>query len=138
MMTPSRATLIGFSAILMWSLLSRLTVASGTVPPFQLAAMTFAISGAMGAATWLFRPGAAAALQQPPKVWALGVGGLFGYHALFFLALRLAPPAEAQLVNYLWPILIVLLLALLPAQQLRLHQIGGGLSPLARPVLGAV
>ena len=104
----ARATLIGFSAILMWSLLSLLTVLSGTVPPFQLAAMTFAIAGALGAATWLFRPGAARALKQPPEVWALGVGGLFGYHALFFMALRLAPAAEAQLVSYLWPLLIVL------------------------------
>src|SRR5256885_11797115 len=97
-MTSSTATLIGFTAILMWSLLSLLTVVSGTVPPFQLAAMTFAISGTMGAATWLFRAGAAKALRQPPRVWALGVGGLFGYHALFFLALRLPPPAQAPLV----------------------------------------
>jgi drug/metabolite transporter (DMT)-like permease len=133
--TPSTATLIGFSAILIWSLLSLLTVASGTVPPFQLAAMTFAISGTMGAATWPFRPGAAQALRQPPQVWALGVGGLFGYHALFFLALRLAPPAEAQLVNYLWPILIVLLSALLPGEQLRLHHVAGALIALAGTVL---
>ena len=134
-MTSSSATLIGFAAILMWSLLSLLTVASGTVPPFQLAAMTFAISGTMGAATWLFRPGAAQALRQPPQVWALGVGGLFGYHALFFLALRLAPPAEAQLVNYLWPILIVLLSALLPGEHLRPHHVAGALIALAGTVL---
>ena len=134
-MNASTATLIGFTAILMWSLLSLLTVASGAVPPFQLAAMTFAISGTMGAATWLFRPGAAKALHQPPQVWALGVGGLFGYHALFFLALRLAPPAEAQLVNYLWPILIVLLSALLPGEHLRLHHIVGALIALAGTVL---
>ena len=30
------------------------------------------------------------------KARLLGVGGLFGYHALFFFALRLAPAAEAQ------------------------------------------
>ena len=131
----ARATLIGFTAILMWSLLSLLTVASGTVPPFQLAAMTFAISGSAGAATWLFRPGAAAALRQPPEVWALGVGGLFGYHALFFLALRLAPPAEAQLVNYLWPILIVLLSAFLPGERLKFHHVAGALIALAGTVL---
>src|SRR3954453_23598056 len=135
MRSHSTATLIGFAAILMWSLLSLLTVASGTVPPFQLAAMTFAISGSMGAATWLLRPGVAAALKQPPPVWALGVGGLFGYHALFFLALRLAPPAEAQLVNYLWPILIVLLSALLPREHLRLHHVAGALIALAGTVL---
>jgi len=131
----STATLIGFAAILMWSLLSLLTVASGTVPPFQLAAMTFAVAGTMGAATWTFRSGAAAALRQPVQVWALGVGGLFGYHALFFLALRLAPPAEAQLVNYLWPVLIVLLSALLPGEHLKLQHFAGAMIALAGTVL---
>jgi drug/metabolite transporter (DMT)-like permease len=118
----------------MWSLLSLLTVASGTVPPFQLAAMTFAIGGAIGAATWLIRPGAVRALKQPWQVWALGVGGLFGYHALYFLALRLAPPAEAQLVSYLWPVLIVLLSALLPGERLRLHHVAGALIALCGTV----
>ena len=134
-MSTSSATLVGFSAILMWSLLSLLTVASGTVPPFQLAAMTFAIGGAIGAATWAFRPGAVAALRQPAEVWALGVGGLFGYHALFFFALRLAPPAEAQLVSYLWPLLIVLGSALLPGERLRVHHIAGALIALAGTVV---
>jgi drug/metabolite transporter (DMT)-like permease len=131
----SRATLIGFTAILMWSLLSLLTVASGTIPPFQLAAITFAIGGGFGAATWPFRPGAAAALKQPWPVWALGVGGLFGYHALFFFALRLAPPAEAQLVNYLWPLLIVLGSALLPNHRLHAHHVIGALIALAGTVV---
>jgi len=126
-MARSTATLIGFTAILMWSLLSLLTVASGAVPPFQLAAMTFLIGGGIGVVTWLFRPGAARALRQPAEVWALGVGGLFGYHALYFLALRLAPPAEAQLVSYLWPVLIVLFSAFLPGERLKLHHIAGAL-----------
>lgn len=134
-MTKNTATLIGFSAILMWSLLSLLTVASGAVPPFQLAAMTFAIAGALGAATWLFRPDAAQALRQPWQVWALGVGGLFGYHALFFFALRLAPPAEAQLVNYFWPLFIVLGSALLPNEKLKPHHIIGALIALAGTVV---
>jgi drug/metabolite transporter (DMT)-like permease len=120
-----RATLIGFAAILMWSLLALFTAASRHVPPFQLAAMTFAIGGGIGVITWLFRKGAVSALRQPPKVWMLGVGGLFGYHALYFLALRLAPPAEAQLINYLWPLLIVLFAALLLRERLRAHHIAG-------------
>lgn len=119
------ATLIGFSAILMWSFLAMLTVASGHVPPFQLAAMTFAIGGSAGVATWLKRRYAVHALRQPARVWALGVGGLFGYHALYFSALRLAPPAEAGLLNYFWPLLIVLLSALLPNERLKLHHIAG-------------
>ena len=124
-MRRSRATLIGFTAILMWSLLALFTAASGRVPPFQLAAMTFAVGGGIGIVTWLFRKGAVSALRQPPEVWMLGVGGLFGYHALYFLALRLAPPAEAQLINYLWPLLIVLFAAVLLREKLRAHHIAG-------------
>ena len=125
---PSRpATLIGFGAIALWSLFALFTAASGTVPPFQLAAMTFAIGGAFGSASWAARPGAIRALRQPLRVWALGVGGLFGYHALYFSALRLAPPAEAGLINYLWPLLIVLFSALLPGERLRPAQILGAL-----------
>src|SRR5258708_3550365 len=89
LMTPRTATLIGLTAILMWSLLAVMTVATGTVPAFQLAAMTFAIGALVGSLTWIGRPGAIRALSQPPRAWIVGVGGLFGYHALYFLALRL-------------------------------------------------
>src|SRR5664279_6253092 len=101
-MTSRTATLIGLTAILMWSLLAALTLATGQIPAFQLAAMTFAVGALVGPLTWIGRPGAGRALRQPLAAWAVGVGGLFGYHALYFLALRSAPPAEAGLLNYLW------------------------------------
>ena len=89
--------------------------------------MSFAIGGGIGAASWTFRPAALKALHQAPEVWALGVGGLFGYHALYFTALRLAPPAEAGLINYLWPLLIVLFSGLLPQHRLKPHHLVGAL-----------
>ena len=135
MMTPRTATLIGLTAILMWSLLSVLTVATGKIPAFQLAAMTFAIGALVAFASFLFRPSAFAALKQPLVAWVVGVGGLFGYHALYFLALRFAPPAEAGLLNYLWPLLIVLFSSLLPGERLLPHHIIGALLGLAGTVL---
>jgi drug/metabolite transporter (DMT)-like permease len=134
-MTPRTATLIGLTAILMWSLLAALTLATGRIPAFQLAAMTFAIGALVGSLTWIGRPDAIGALRQPTLVWIVGVGGLFGYHALYFLALRLAPPAEAGLLNYLWPLLIVLFSSLLPGERLALHHIVGALLGLAGTVL---
>jgi len=134
-MTSRTATLIGLTAILMWSLLAALTVATGTIPAFQLAAMTFAIGALVGSLTWIGRPEAIAALWQPPLAWAVGVGGLFGYHALYFLALRFAPPAEAGLLNYLWPLLIVLFSSLLPGERLAPHHVIGALLGLAGTVL---
>jgi drug/metabolite transporter (DMT)-like permease len=86
--------------------------------------LTFSIGGALGLAYAAWR-GKLSALAQPPIVWLVGVGGLFGYHALYFAALRLAPPAEASLLAYLWPLLIVLMSALLPGEGLsRRHVVG--------------
>jgi drug/metabolite transporter (DMT)-like permease len=134
-MTSRTATLIGLTAIIMWSLLAVMTVATGRIPAFQLAAMTFAIGGLAGCASWLFRPEGARALRQPPVAWLVGVGGLFGYHALYFIALRNAPPAEAGLLNYLWPLLIVLFSSLLPGERLAPHHLIGALLGLAGTVL---
>src|SRR5580698_2698122 len=134
-MTPRAATLIGLTAILMWSLLAGLTVATGKIPAFQLAAMTFAIGALVGFLTFIGRPQAIRALRQPPIAWIVGVGGLFGYHALYFLALRFAPPAEAGLLNYLWPLLIVLFSSVLPGERLLPHHIIGALLGLAGTVL---
>jgi drug/metabolite transporter (DMT)-like permease len=135
LMTSRTATLIGLTAILMWSLLAVLTVASGTIPAFQLAAMTFAIGAVVGLLSWIGRPGAIRALSQPPLAWIVGVGGLFGYHALYFLALRYAPPAEAGLLNYLWPLLIVLFSSLLPGERLAPHHVIGAALGLGGTVL---
>jgi drug/metabolite transporter (DMT)-like permease len=118
------ATAIGSIAILLWSCLALLTAGSGAVPPFELAAVTFAIGGAFGL-IWAALRGRLRDLRQPPVVWLLGVGGLFGYHALYFAALRLAPPAEAGLIAYLWPLLIVLFSALLPGERLTARHVVG-------------
>jgi drug/metabolite transporter (DMT)-like permease len=131
----TKATLIGFTAILMWSFLALMTAASGTMPPFQLSAITFAIGSLPGIALFIARPERLKELRQPPKVWLVGVGGLFGYHFLYFTALRNAPAVEAGLIAYLWPLLIVVGSALLPGERLGWHHIVGALCGLAGTVL---
>src|SRR5260370_14914852 len=129
------ATLIGCLAILLWSALALLTAASGEAPPFELAALPFALGGAFGLAYTAAR-GRIGALIQPWPVWLVGVGGLFGYHALYFAALRRAPPADASLIAYLWPLLIVLFSALLPGESLRWrHILGAALGLMCAVVL---
>ncbi len=110
----------GLGAIILWGALATLSVLAGPIPPFQMVAMTFAIGAAIGIIRARRRGLALSSLVGwPARVWMLGIGGLFGYHALYFAALQLAPPAEANLVNYLWPLLIVLLSAPLAAKNER-------------------
>ncbi|MDX3929738.1 MAG: EamA family transporter [Shinella sp.] len=130
-----RATLIGFSAILMWALLALFTAASGRMPPFQLSAICFLIGSLPGIAVLVARPERFALLKQPAKVWITGIAGLFGYHFLYFTALRNAPAVEAGLIAYLWPLLIVIGSAMLPGERLRWYHLAGALAGLAGTVL---
>ncbi len=120
----ARATFIGFSAVAMWALLALFTDASGQVPPFQLAALTFSIGAAAGFAVRGFVP-VPAGVRVPVGAWVTGIAGLFGYHFFYFTALRNAPAAEASLIAYLWPLLIVLGSALMPGERLGWHHIAG-------------
>ncbi|MCB1411105.1 MAG: DMT family transporter [Rhodobacteraceae bacterium] len=124
-MTRARATATGFAAVLLWSLLALLTVGSAPVPPLLLNALAFSIGGALGLG-WTALAGELGQLRRVPlRVYAFGSLGLFGYHLFYFSALRLSPAAEAGLIAYLWPLLIVLFSGLLPGEVLtRGHVIG--------------
>ncbi len=113
----SSATAAGIGALLLWAFLAVLARMAAGLPPLQLTALAFAVAGLLGLA-WLAATRRLVALRQRPLAWARGVGGLFGYHALYFAALAFAPAVEANLLNYLWPLLIVLLSA--PVLGLRL------------------
>ena len=127
-----RASLIGGLAILMWATLALLTTLTGDVPPFQLVAMAFVIPFLLALGKWLAGGEKVLAhLGLPPPVWILGVGGLFGYHFFYFMALRNAPAVEASLIAYLWPLLIVLFSALLPGERLRWWHVAGAVTGLA-------
>ncbi|MEL6467458.1 MAG: EamA family transporter [Pseudomonadota bacterium] len=126
-MTRTTATLIGFVAVLLWGVLALLTVGSAPTPPFLLNTLCFAIGGTLGL-IWAAVSGGLRHLRMVPgHVYLMGTLGLFGYHALYFSALRLAPAAEASLIAYLWPLLIVLFSGLLPGEMLRMGHILGAL-----------
>ena len=118
------ATLSGCGAIALWATLGLLSRAAAALPPLQLTAMSFCVSAVLGVALLAVR-GELGVLRQPAVVWAHGVFGLFGFHALYFAALAWAPPAEANLINYLWPLFIVLFSAALPGMRLSRWHLAG-------------
>ncbi len=133
-MTNQRATAIGFTAVLMWSLLALFTIGSAPVPPFLLNALTFGIGGTLGL-IWTLRNGMDRLRGIPWRVYAFGIAGLFGYHALYFTAFRVAPSAETGLMAYLWPLFIVLFASFLPGERLRPMAIIGALIAFAGAAL---
>jgi len=123
----NRATLIGFVAVLLWSLLALFTVGTSPVPPLQLTAICFSIGGMIGLIWAGFYGSFRHLMRINWRVYAFGTVGLFGYHFLYFSALRRAPAAEAGLIAYLWPLLIVLFSGFLPNETLKKGHIVGAL-----------
>lgn len=107
------------------------------VPPFLLTGIALLVGSLIALPLSGWR---SSRWKVPPRTLALGVYGLFGFHLLLFLALRHAPPVQANLVNYLWPLLIVLLSpAILPGVRLKpVHAIAAvvGFSGAAIAILG--
>jgi drug/metabolite transporter (DMT)-like permease len=109
---PMHAKLLALAAIALWASLAVLGLSLKHIPPFLLTGIALLI-GSLPA--WPFFRQWKVSLGA----LALGVYGLFGFHFLLFIALRHAPPVEANLVNYLWPLGIVVMAPLfLPGTKL--------------------
>lgn len=137
-MLLSSSTVYALLAITLWTTLASLGTALSHLPPFLLTGLALIIGSVP---SWPLVLRDRGAWKVPPRTLALGIYGLFGYHFLLFIALRHAPPVEANLVNYLWPLLMVVLAPLLlPGVWLRpLHLVAGtlGFAGAAAAILGA-
>ncbi len=127
------ANLLALGAIALWASLAALGVALAHVPPFLLTGLSLLVGSliALPLSRFDWRQ-----WRVPPSTLALGIYGLFGFHFLLFIALRNAPPVQANLVNYLWPLGIVVMAPLfLPGVSLTARHVLAALVGFAGAVL---
>ncbi len=101
-----RADFLAIGAIALWASLATLATLLVHVPPLLLTGIGLIIGSLISLPLSGFK---ISAWKIPFKTLLVGVYGLFGYHLMLFIALQSAPAVEANLVNYLWPLLIVVL-----------------------------
>ena len=117
--------LAALGAIVLWSSLASLATLIPSVPVFLKTGVGLVIGSVIALPLARFQ---IKQLAVKPKILLLGVYGLFGYHAALFIALSTSPSVQANLVNYLWPLLIVLLAPLFSKKvKLNLRVVIGGL-----------
>ena len=118
-----KSDLAAIGAVLLWASLATLGVTLGNIPPLLMTGLGLLIGSAISLPLSGFK---VSKLVVPWKALLIGVYGLLGYHLFLFAALQLAPAVQANLLNYLWPLLIVLLAPAFQKTKLRLrHGVAG-------------
>ncbi len=102
----SRSDQAALAAIVLWATLAPIGSFLGDLPPFFMTAIGLLVGSLIAV---VVSRGKLSRLRVPPKTLLIGVYGLFGFHAALFAALQLAPAVQANLINYLWPLLIIVL-----------------------------
>ena len=101
---PVKSDLAALGAVLLWASLATLSAGLSHIPPLLMTGIGLLIGSLLALPLSRFQ---ISKLKVSPKLLAIGVYGLFGFHLALFAALQNAPPVQANLVNYLWPLLIV-------------------------------
>jgi len=109
-----RSDLAAFAAVFLWGSLAALAVGLSSIPPLLMTGIGLMVGSLIALPVSGFQ---LKKIIPGPKILLVGVYGLFGYHAALFAGLQNAPSIQANLVNYLWPVLIVLLAPLVVGGQ---------------------
>ena len=118
-----KSNLAAIGAVLLWASLAALGVTLGNIPPLLMTGIGLLVGSAISLPLAGFN---LRKLLVPPKALAIGVYGLLGFHLALFAALQLAPAVQANLLNYLWPLLLVLLAPLFHKSTLRMSHVLAG------------
>jgi len=115
-------TVIGYSALIFWALAAPFTVKIRAIPVFETLTVVFTVSFFVSIIRLTYS-GRWAELKQPWFLWCIGFLGIYGNDLLYIAAFKHAPPAQADLINYLWPVIVILFTGLLPDEKLSFKHI---------------
>lgn len=124
--TNNYATGIGYLALILWSSMALITSKLHGIPLFELLFCAFFISFFLTSIKltikrqWYL-------IKQPFIIWIIGVIGIYGNDLTLVAAIKNAPPIQADLINYLWPILVIIFAGLLPKERLTIKHLTAGL-----------
>lgn len=112
----------------MWSFAALLAVEVESIPTFEILSVALTVSF-LATSAWLTYSGRWGLIaKQPLTIWIPGIIGVFFNDLAYFTAFKYAPAAQVDIINYLWPMLIVLMSGILPQHSLKKnHLIAVGL-----------
>lgn len=120
----TQANISGIVTLALWSFSAVLVSISGGTPPLLLTGESFLCMFLLTCTYWTYkRQNILNKFRIPFKNYALGLYGCSSI-AFLFLALKNAPVAEANLLNYAWPALIVVFASIADRIRFNIWEIG--------------
>lgn len=129
MQTTQLSTTIGCGALLLWSLYALvISELVETLPVFQTLFLMFGISFVAMSIRLTLKKRWSILWKQPFLIWVVGVLGVCGSDIAYVSAVKYAPPAHVDFIDYLWPFLVIIFTGFLPKEKFTLqHFIAGSL-----------
>ena len=122
----SWATVIGYSGLVLWSLSPLMVAQLNNIPTFEILTIALSISFFVIAVKLTVQK-QWQRIKQPLLIWLVGVIGIYGNDLTYIAAFKYAPPAHVDLINYLWPIFVILGSGLLPSEKFTYRHLLAGL-----------
>ena len=120
------ATHLGLLAVSIWSVFGVFFLFVRDLPTFEILALVFFIGYIAFTIMQLVRgEDIASYWKQPLSYYIFWLAGAGLYTVLIYISFQTAPVFEANILNYLWPILLVLFSALIYKEELPIHRILG-------------
>jgi hypothetical protein len=127
-LSPLQWTAIGALAIPLWAMWPSLALRTAAVPPLETLTLAFLCGSISFKALHMSAGEPAAHPERSWRSWIPGLvyaGALSGGDVCFLLALHRIPAAQANLLAYLWPVMIVVMGAAVGLFRLRARQLLG-------------
>ncbi|MFQ3306937.1 MAG: drug/metabolite transporter (DMT)-like permease [Candidatus Midichloriaceae bacterium] len=116
-------TLIGSLSLLFWAISATFVVTLKHIPTYEMLSFVFFI-GLIFCILYNSTFNHWNKLKNhPPYIWICGIIGICGNEIFFVFSFKNAPAAHADLINYLWPILVILFTPLLPKEKFNVKYI---------------
>lgn len=120
------ATLIGYCGLFFWTIAAALVASVENIPIFQVLSTALGVSFSVTALYLTFTK-RWFLLKQPLLLWIVGILGIFGNDVLYIAAFKFAPPVQADLIAYLWPIFVIVFSGLLPREKFSIKHVLAGI-----------